>query len=162
MAKRKHLDRRLARAFAIWRGKMFRSRTQADFELSFARAKRLDDACAKKVGLATKCQAMWRGKMSRRRTQAFADWDLNVAPNVAPESGVWEEGPRKGEPCPLRELPLKMLLIDQDFTPLGLRLARQLFLLFDQNQDDRWAHPNNLSRVVRLIVGCAGCLSRSC
>ena len=82
--------------------------------------------------------------MFRRRIQAFADWDRHsgsegraMRANVAPESGVWEEGPKKGEPCPLQELPLNQLLVGQHFTPLGLRLARQLFLVFDQDQDDR-------------------------
>ena len=63
--------------------------------------------------------------------------------NVAPESGVWEEGKHKGQPCPLQELPLKQLLVGQHFTPLGLRLARQLFLVFDQDQDDRCDHTSN-------------------
>ena len=74
--------------------------------------------------------------------------DRAMRANVAPESGVWEEGKHKGEPCPLQELPLNQLLVGtlledgsvspgQHFTPLGLRLARQLFLVFDQDQDDR-------------------------
>ena len=50
-------------------------------------------------------------------------------------AGVWEDGPRKGEPCPLQELPLNQLLVGQHFTPLGLRLARQLFLVYDQDQE---------------------------
>ena len=137
------------------------------------------DAFAKKVRLATKCQAMLRGKMFRRRIQAFADWDRHsgsegraMRANVAPESGVWEEGPKKGEPCPLQELPLNQLLVGQHFTPLGLRLARQLFLVFDQDQDDRCdptlTAPSTppAPRAIRSpdnALGCVvGCLWRSC
>eukprot|EP01046_Picozoa_sp_COSAG06_P035757 COSAG06_NODE_3876_length_4812_cov_24.124337_4_plen_86_part_00 len=34
-------------------------------------------------------------------------------------------------------LPLEHLIVGQHYTPLGLRLTRQLFLIFDQDGDDR-------------------------
>ena len=52
-------------------------------------------------------------------------------------------------------LPKEHLLVGQHFTPLGLRLTRQLFLIFDQDGDDRLSsdalHMLGIVRSLQLV-----------
>ena len=50
-------------------------------------------------------------------------------------------------------LPLEHLLVGQHYTPLGLRLTRQLFLIFDQDGDDRLsADELHMLNIVRITA----------
>ena len=50
-------------------------------------------------------------------------------------------------------LPLEHLLVGQHYTPLGLRLTRQLFLIFDQDGDDRLsADELHMLNIVRIAA----------
>ena len=75
---------------------------------------------------ATRCQAIRRGNIWRKRVAVFEKWDKTsgeidqMVPKLAREDEV------------VVELPKEHLLVGEHYTPLGLRLARQLFLVFDR------------------------------
>ena len=79
-----------------------------------------------KFWAATKIQAIERGRRWRQRIAAFERWDKTsgegdfLQPRVAPE----------GVQC--TSIPKQHLLDGEHFTPLGLRLAKQLFMLLDE------------------------------
>lgn len=59
-------------------------------------------------------------------------------------------------------LPLEHMLVGQHYTPLGLRLTRQLFLVFDQDGDDRLsAEELHMLNLVRHCPHAATTLSSS-
>jgi len=77
------------------------------------------------------CQAIRRGNIWRKRVAVFEKWDKTsgeidqMVPKIAkPDEKVML-------------VPQEHLIIGEHYTPLGLRLARQLFLVFDRDMDDR-------------------------